>query len=250
MFTEKKTKTTLSKALALGMVATSVSLAGQTTTADAAKNENTDTTSLYKTQTISSKTGTVTASSLNIRKGPPTSYSIVGALKNGQSVTITDTDSATGWYKIKTSAGVVGYASNKYIKVDGQVSENTGSNNTTTATAKKTATVTASSLNVRSGPSTAYSIVTTLSRGHNVTIHETASTGWHKVTTATGKTGYVSPTYVKVTGSTNSGTTNNNTNTNTNIQSGVYVVQSYSTITKVGKVNATSLNVRSALQEF
>ena len=47
MFTEKKTKTTLSKALALGMVATSVSLAGQTTTADAAKNENTDTTSLY-----------------------------------------------------------------------------------------------------------------------------------------------------------------------------------------------------------
>ena len=69
MFTEKKTKTTLSKALALGMVATSVSLAGQTTTADAAKNENTDTTSLYKTQTISSKTGTVTASSLNIRKG-------------------------------------------------------------------------------------------------------------------------------------------------------------------------------------
>ena len=122
------------------MVATSVSLAGQTTTADAAKNENTDTTSLYKTQTISSKTGTVTASSLNIRKGPSTSYSIVGALKNGQSeknVTITDTDSATGWYKIKTSAGVVGYASNKYIKVDGQVSENTGSNNTTTATAKK-----------------------------------------------------------------------------------------------------------------
>ena len=141
MFTEKKTKTTLSKELALGMVATSVSLAGQTTTADAAKNENTDTTSLYKTQTISSKTGTVTASSLNIRKGPSTSYSIVGALKNGQSVTITDTDSATGWYKIKTSAGVVGYASNKYIKVDGQVSENTGSNNTTTATAKKTATV-------------------------------------------------------------------------------------------------------------
>jgi len=245
MFTEKKTKTTLSKALALGMVATSVSLAGQTTTADAAKNENTDTTSLYKTQTISSKTGTVTASSLNIRKGPSTSYSIVGALKNGQSVTITDTDSATGWYKIKTSAGVVGYASNKYIKVDGKVSENTGSNNTTTATAKKTATVTASSLNVRSGPSTAYSIVTTLSKGHNVTIHETASTGWHKVTTATGKTGYVSPTYVKVTGSTNSGTTNNNTNTNTNTQSGVYVVQSYSTITKVGKVNATSLNVRS-----
>ncbi len=37
MFTEKKSKTTLSKALALGMVATSDSLAGQTTTADAAK---------------------------------------------------------------------------------------------------------------------------------------------------------------------------------------------------------------------
>ena len=52
--------------------------------------------------------------------------SIVGALKNGESVTITQTDSATGWYKIKTSAGVVGYVSNKYIKVSGQVSGATG----------------------------------------------------------------------------------------------------------------------------
>ena len=36
MFTEKKTKSTLSKALALGMVATSVSFGAQTATADAA----------------------------------------------------------------------------------------------------------------------------------------------------------------------------------------------------------------------
>ena len=59
MFTEKKTKSTLSKALALGMVATSVSFGAQTATADAAKIENTNTTSTYKTQT--SKTGIVTS---------------------------------------------------------------------------------------------------------------------------------------------------------------------------------------------
>ena len=246
MFTEKKTKTTLSKVLALGMVATSVSLGGQTATVDATQNENTDTNSLYKTQTLSLKTGTVTASTLNIRKGPSTSYSIVGALKNGESVTITETDSATGWYKIKTSAGVVGYVSNKYIKVSGQVSGETGEDSgAETATTKKTGTVTASSLYVRSGPSKSYSIVTTLSKGHTVTIHETASTGWHKVTTSSGKTGYVGPNYIKVSGTTTGGNTSSeNNNTGGNTQNGVYVVQSYSTITKVGKVNTNSLNVR------
>lgn len=256
MFTEKKTKTTLSKALALGMVATSVSLAGQTATADATNKENTDTTSIYKTQTqtYTTKTGTVTASALNIRKGPSTSYAIVGSLKSGQTVTITETDSATGWYKIKTSAGVVGYVSNHYIKVAGQVNTggSTGGNTTTTpSTTTKTGTVTATSLYVRSGPSTAHSIVTTLSKGHVVTITGTASTGWHQVKTATGKSGYVGPNYIKVSsttsGDTNNGSTNNgNTNTGSNnSQTGVYVVQSYSTISKVGKVNTNSLNVRS-----
>lgn len=251
MFTEKKTKTTLSKALALGMVATSVSLAGQTATADATNKENTDTTSIYKTQTqtYTTKTGTVTASALNIRKGPSTSYAIVGSLKSGQTVTITETDSATGWYKIKTSAGVVGYVSNKYIKVAGQVNTggSTGGTTTTTpATTTKTGTVTATSLYVRSGPSTAHSIVTTLSKGHVVTITGTASTGWHQVKTATGKSGYVGPNYIKVSTATSGSTESGSTNTGSgNSQTGVYVVQSYSTISKVGKVNTSSLNVRS-----
>ncbi len=242
MFTEKKTKSTLSKALALGMVATTVSLGAQTATADAANTENTDTNSIYTTKTLTTKTGTVTASSLYVRKGPGKTYSIVTTLSKGQTVTITETDSATGWHKVITSTGKTGYVGPNYIKVSSTTTNggtNSGTTGGTTSVTSKTGIVTASSLNVRSGGSTAYSIVTTLSKGQTVTITGTASTGWYKITTSTGQTGYVSPSYISLSG------TSSDNNTGSNSQTGVYVVHTYSTISKVGKVTTSSLNVRS-----
>lgn len=61
-----------------------------------------------------SKTGTVTASALNVRTGPSTSYSILGTLKKGTKVTISA--SSGNWYKIKYNSGY-GYVSKTYITV-------------------------------------------------------------------------------------------------------------------------------------
>ncbi len=67
------------------------------------------------------KTGTVTATTLNVRSKPNTSGSILGTLSNGTSVTIVDTAS-NGWYKIKYKNGY-GYVSNKYVSLTENISQ-------------------------------------------------------------------------------------------------------------------------------
>ena len=212
MFTEKKTKSTLSKALALGMVATSVSFGAQTTTADAAKIENTNTTSTYKTQT--SKIGIVTAYALNIRKGPSTSYERIGSLTEGQKVTVTSTAS-NGWYKIQTSSGKVGYVSPKYLKVstteadkdDKDDNENTHKGTYVVKTytkISKVGRVSVSSLNLRTGPSTSYSKKGSLHKGYVVGIVKQYSNGWYEVKLKGGKKGCVDGSYLKITSGTSS----------------------------------------------
>lgn len=59
--------------------------------------------------------GTVTASGLNIRSGPSTSYSIVGTLSNGENVDILGRDN--NWYKISVN-NIAGYVSASYIKLN------------------------------------------------------------------------------------------------------------------------------------
>lgn len=223
MFTEKKTKSTLSKALALGMVATSISFGAQTTTADAAKIENKDTTSTYKTKT-STKIGKVTAYALNIRKGPATSYNIVGGLVQNQKVTILSTES-NGWYKIKTSSGTVGYVSPKYIKVSQSTSNEDTTEDTTTDTNKgvyvvksystisKVGKVSVSSLNLRKGPSTSYARKGSLVKGSVVGILKQYNNGWYQVKLKNGTTGYISGDYIKITSGTVSDLKNGTTST-------------------------------------
>ena len=142
------------------------------------------------------KTGKTT-SSLNVRKGPSTSYASLGKLAQGATVQIVGTDSATGWYKIKYGTGY-GYISNKYVTITGTSG---GNNNTVTpgnpGTAVKTGKTT-SSLNVRKGPSTSYASLGKLAQGATVQIVGTDSaTGWYKIKYGTGY-GYVSNKYVKL----------------------------------------------------
>ncbi len=63
------------------------------------------------------KSGVVNVSSLNVRSGPGTSYSKLGSLTKGATVTITAEDKDTGgelWYQITYSSGV-GYVHSDYI---------------------------------------------------------------------------------------------------------------------------------------
>ena len=71
---------------------------------------------------------------------------------------------------------------------------NNGGFNTSAASA--TATVNASSLNVRSGPGTNYGVMASVTKGTTVTILNVGSNGWNQIQLPNGKTGYVSATYL------------------------------------------------------
>jgi len=86
-----------------------------------------------------------------------------------------------------------------------------------------TGTVTATILNVRSGPSTNSKVVTSLRKGTSITIIESTN-GWYTIRLANGQTAYVSSNYVA----------KNSTSTTTT-----------TTTTKSGAVNTALLNVRS-----
>ena len=148
-----------------------------------------------------SNEGTVTADALNVRSGPSTSYGITTKLYKGDKVEILET--SNGWHKIKASNGKIGWVSGDYIKVS---SGSTSQPSTTTTKA----TVTATSLNVRSGAGTSYSVITKLPKGTVVDVLESASNGWKKIKTSGGTTGWVSGEYL-TTGSAGNSSTDNST---------------------------------------
>ncbi|MGL5416412.1 MAG: SH3 domain-containing protein [Clostridium sp.] len=151
----------------------------------------------------SGKTGTITASALNVRSGAGTGYGVIGSLKNGAKVTVIETKN--GWHKIKYGNGY-GYVSSDYVKFTSGETTNPGPTNPDTTnpeTGSKTGTVTASGLNVRNGAGTGNRVIGSLGNGAKVTIVETKN-GWHKIKYGNGY-GYVSSDYVKVNGGSTSG---------------------------------------------
>ena len=141
---------------------------------------------------------TVTASSLNFRTGPSTSYSIINVLMNGQKVEYISTSGS--WLKVKYN-GVTGYVHGDYV------TKGTTDNSTTGTTKYVSASV---GLNVRSGAGTSYSKLGKLEYKEKVTVLST-SNGWSKIN-YNGKIGYVDSSYLK---STVPGSTDDNTNNET-----------------------------------
>lgn len=78
------------------------------------------------TSIFADSTGVVTASKLNVRKGPSTKYSRIGSLYKNKNVTILG--ESNGWYKVNLN-GKEGWASKKYIKVSGNSSSSNTSQN-------------------------------------------------------------------------------------------------------------------------
>lgn len=125
---------------------------------------------------------TVTASSLNFRSGPSTSYRIIGSLYKGQKVEYISTSGE--WLKVKYN-GTTGYVHGDYVTK----SDNVSSQGTTKYV---NATV---GLNVRSGPGTSYSKLGKLSYKEKVTVLSTSGE-WSKIN-YNGKSGYVHSSYLQ-----------------------------------------------------
>ena len=149
-------------------------------------------------------TGTVTASALNVRSGPSTSYDRINTISEGTKITILSTEG--DWYKVEVN-GKEGYVSSQYVSVNGQTADVSGS----------TGTVNASALNVRAGIGTSTNVIGLLYEGAKVTILSTESNGWYKIQSGS-LTGYVSGEYITL-GSSSSGSSSSSDN-NVSGQSG------------------------------
>lgn len=104
------------------------------------------------------------SSSLNIRSGAGTGYSVVGSLRNGQSVTVYE--EMNGWSRIGNGQWV----SSQYLTTSASQQVN-----------YSTKYVTANGgLNVRAGAGTNYKKVKALPKGAKVTVYETKN-GWSRI---------------------------------------------------------------------
>lgn len=140
------------------------------------------------TETAQTKTVTITAGSLNVRAGAGKNTKILGVLKKGKTATVVATSG--DWYKIKYGNGY-GYISKKYAK---DAAATTTKPTETTQT--KTVTITADSLNIRSGPGKDTKIIGVLKKGETATVIGEPTGKWYKIDCGNDY-GYISNRYTK-----------------------------------------------------
>ena len=128
--------------------------------------------------------GTVDVDALRLREEASTSSTILATASKGDTVVVLE-DAGNGWYKVDYNT-VEGYMSAEYLTVSEKADVAIGYGLVKTG---------GSSLNVRSGPGTSYAKVTSLYDGNVVSIVGIDS-GWYKITTSSGVTGYVSSEYM------------------------------------------------------
>ena len=139
------------------------------------------------------KTGTVTTDVLNVRSGAGTKYSKISSLRKGDKITIQETKN--GWHKFKMSNGKTGWVSSEYIKLSS--SSSSSSSSSQSSIKNKIGVVNTSSLNVRKGAGTNYSVIGSVKSGQKVGILSSKN-GWYNVLLPNGSKGWVSGKYLNL----------------------------------------------------
>lgn len=122
---------------------------------------------------------------VNVRQEPDTESEILGKLYDKSAATVLET-TENGWYRI-TSGNVNGYVKAEYVVVgDEELARSVGT---------RLATVTTTTLFVRTEPTTEAKVLTMLPDGDDVVVTDESTEGWAKVSTADGD-GYVALDYV------------------------------------------------------
>lgn len=128
---------------------------------------------------VEKKTGKVTATVLNMRKGAGTNFASIAGLKLGTVVTILS--QSNGWSQVDYN-GTKGWVSTDYLQIS------------TEAAPTKHYEINATSLNIRTGPGTTHSILMTLKNGTVVQVLEEKN-GWSRIS-YNGKEGWASSEYI------------------------------------------------------
>jgi uncharacterized protein YgiM (DUF1202 family) len=142
------------------------------------------------TVTSVAKAGSVNTpgSTLNVRSGPATGYSVSSSLKDKAKVAING--QVADWWRIDLGGGKTGFVNGAFIKLDADSQTPPPETNTKTGKVNTPG----STLNVRSGPGTTNTIIGNLSHGASVTVN-TENSAWYKLT-YNGNTGYVSSAFI------------------------------------------------------
>ncbi|UVI29775.1 N-acetylmuramoyl-L-alanine amidase [Paenibacillus spongiae] len=147
-------------------------------------------------------TAKVIADSLNVRSEPNLNASIVGKMDSGELVSVSKEEH--GWLKINSN-GISGWVAGYYLKqvASGAIVKTSSASegkasSLSSAGSSSQVTVNVDSLRLREGPGTTYSVVTGAVRGDVLSVSESRS-GWLRVKTAAGETGWVSGQFVKET---------------------------------------------------
>lgn len=129
----------------------------------------------------SSKAGTVSVSSgsLNVRSRSSTSSSVVKSLSKGSYITLISKSGS--WWYVEYAKGRYGYCHEDYI--------------TNLSSKAYSVNIRSGSLNVRSGPSTAYAKTGSLTKGETVVVLSSSGT-WKRILYHGTKIGYVSSQYL------------------------------------------------------
>jgi len=173
------------------------------------------------------RTGTITATGLNVRDNAGTGNTVITTIKSGEAVVIEDAkkdSEGTYWYKVsfyQNGTAKTGWVSSKHVAVAAPTATPTptatpiptatptpaidSTENVVAGTFPRTGTVVASSLNVRKGAGTSYEAVVAILKSTKVTVlsAKTASDGeyWYQISfTRDGvkQNGYVHSKYVEV----------------------------------------------------
>ena len=125
---------------------------------------------------------------VNVRMEPNTESEILGKLYDNSAATVLET-TEDGWHLVQ-SGSVEGYVKAEYVVVgDEELAKEVGT---------RYATVTTTTLFVRSEPTTESSVLTMLPEGDDLVVEDESTEGWAKVSTVEGE-GYVSTEYVELT---------------------------------------------------
>lgn len=122
---------------------------------------------------------------VNVRALPNTESEVLGKLYDNSAATVLET-TEDGWYKI-VSGNVEGYVKAEYVVV--------GDEGLARAVSTRYATVTTTTLFVRSEPTTDAKILAMLPEGDDLVVLDESTEGWVKVATVEGA-GYISSDYV------------------------------------------------------
>ena len=130
--------------------------------------------------------------SLNLRKGPGTGYGTRGTVASGATVKVLNTED--DWVKVTvTSSGKTGWIKAKYLGA-GASSGSSPSSSGGSPAKEYVRRVSGTSLNVRTGPGTGYSVISSLAAGTPFKVRG-SSGNWYEIATFGGIRGWVSKSY-------------------------------------------------------